>query len=351
MRTILEMCLGIDETALTLYRQMAKETVDPALADVFRRMAVDETRHVAWWKGLIDAYDRGAVPIIVEDPVSLNRHLRSVVDELKETVPPDTHSLSDEEMLAVAAKVEFFALEPAIDELMDLATPGAAKPLRHDYEEHIQRLIDALESHMGDDALAAFLARILRRSWQNNRTLLAHAMRDPLTGLHNRRALTAQILQWTAWAARYGKPLALLAIDIDDFKRVNDAHGHQAGDRTLVYIAEVIRREVRASDLVARIGGDEFVVLAPETSVGEATAMAERMLSGVRDCALAGDNGQDFTTSLSIGLAIVNDPPGSKPRSLDEILAMADMQMYAAKRAGKDHLASPIILSGEAVIT
>ena len=116
---------------------------------------------------------------------------------------------------------------------------------------------------------------------RRGRELESLANSDPLTGLSNLRHLHAQLKQALAITKRYEHPFALLVLDIDGLKRVNDAQGHAAGDRVLVQVALAVRRSIRSVDVPARIGGDEFCVLAPDQTAASATALAERLAEAV----------------------------------------------------------------------
>jgi len=157
------------------------------------------------------------------------------------------------------------------------------------------------------------------------------ASTDPLTGLLNHRAFHARLDEEIARAGRSGRPLALLLVDLDDFRTINNTYGHQAGDRALVAIAAALRGSLRAGDSAGRYGGDEFAAILPEADVPEALAVAERARAAVAGIALpAGDATIDATTSL--GVAVL--PRHARTR--DALIAAADQAAYAAKDAGKD---------------
>jgi diguanylate cyclase (GGDEF)-like protein len=165
---------------------------------------------------------------------------------------------------------------------------------------------------------AALLLDAVRRS-------LAEAHRDartdPLTGLANLRAFRDVADVELARSRRYGHPLSLALLDLDHFKQVNDTYGHGVGDDVLRATAQHLQEAVRCTDLVARVGGDEFVVLFPETD-SDAAETATRHLGSSTSL-----DGHDV--GFSVGLASYRDPP----TSVDELLAAADRAMYARKRA------------------
>jgi diguanylate cyclase (GGDEF)-like protein len=163
--------------------------------------------------------------------------------------------------------------------------------------------------------------------------LIHLANEDPLTGLLNRRRFHEDLVQRLAASRRYGVAGALLFIDLDQFKDVNDSLGHRAGDELLVEVAELLKAALRDTDVVARLGGDEFGVLLPHTDAGEAMSLASRILNAVRSRTFVG-GGQHLATSASIGVALY--PVHST--DADELLAFADLAMYDAKSAGRGRI-------------
>jgi len=157
------------------------------------------------------------------------------------------------------------------------------------------------------------------------------AITDALTGLYNVRYFTTRLEAEIQRAQRYGHELALLIVDSDALKRVNDQLGHAAGNELLVELARTIRQHVRATDLVARFGGDEFVVLQPETSVDPAATTAER----IREAAYTASNVAGVERSVSVGVATY---PASAADA-DSLFRQADAALYRAKNEGKNRVA------------
>jgi diguanylate cyclase (GGDEF)-like protein/PAS domain S-box-containing protein len=156
---------------------------------------------------------------------------------------------------------------------------------------------------------------------------------DPLTGLLNRRAFVRELTDRIVQARRYGGGGAVLFLDIDDFKHVNDTLGHSVGDQAISSVARVLEQRVRETDILARLGGDEFGVLLPAATLGEAEALAARLLGAVRELdPLVAPSGRRLT--ISIGVAEFVEP--SADMSADDVLIDSDLAMYAAKETGKD---------------
>jgi len=169
------------------------------------------------------------------------------------------------------------------------------------------------------------------------RDALAHdATTDPLTGLLNRRGLDSRALEAVALARRHGRPLACLVIDLDHFKRVNDMYGHAAGDVVLQVVAERLHRQTRISDLAARFGGEEFVILMPETDADGAAVVAEKLRAfcEAEPVSYASPEGPVTTIPLtcSIGAAFWRPGMGEPSDLVDE----ADRALYEAKRRGRN---------------
>src|SRR5882672_3498825 len=161
------------------------------------------------------------------------------------------------------------------------------------------------------------------------------ALHDPLTGLANRRKFVERFAYEVARADRIRTPPSLLMIDIDHFKAINDQHGHLAGDACLKSLAALLVESVRAVDLVARFGGEEFVALLPETSVAQSLVAAERMRCKVQAQPVGiGDGAPPVAVIISVGVASAAEPVPT----LDELLARADAAVYRAKNAGRNQV-------------
>jgi diguanylate cyclase (GGDEF)-like protein len=174
------------------------------------------------------------------------------------------------------------------------------------------------------------------------------AMTDPLTGAYNRRRLDQELVQLDARARRSDGSLAAIALDIDCFKRVNDSLGHAAGDALLVLVAVTAVEEIRQGDMLFRTGGDEFVILLPDTAMSEAVSVAERIRASVAEATR--EMYPEDTATVSLGIA-EGPRPGKPPRSL---LLAADAALYGAKEAGRDRVvvyqagpAAPPLHAGE----
>ena len=187
-------------------------------------------------------------------------------------------------------------------------------------------LVDAVERLIQLFALIqSGLVEDLLRERSSELEWLAHT--DGLTGLFNLRYLRQQIDHLLGLHQRYGHPFALLLLDVDGLKRVNDSFGHAAGDELLVGVAEAIRAATRSVDVAARIGGDEFCVLAPHQTASRATVLGERLAAGIEQI----ENPDGSRVGVSIGVVACPEHATEPER----LLELADVAMYAAKAVGE----------------
>lgn len=195
-------------------------------------------------------------------------------------------------------------------------------------------------------SLAALMAALIVVWTRNERMqeLEREASEDSLTGLGNRRSFEQELRREMARSRRHGSTGAMLMLDLDHFKRVNDTRGHPAGDRLIREVADVMRKRTRETDVLARIGGDEFAILLPHTRVGEARIVAEAIVDAIREH--SGREGEEPVTA-SVGIAMFGIDPTLSP---ELVASEADTAMYAAKDGGRDgvRVFDPVAISDDA---
>ena len=181
----------------------------------------------------------------------------------------------------------------------------------------------------GEDALLAAIVDVTAQR-QARQDLVQQAMHDPLTGIFNRRHVEDVLRKEVDRAERHARPLAVAMMDADHFKSINDTYGHQTGDEVLREISERCRKMLRSNDVLGRYGGEEFVIVFPETNIGEAAIVAERLRAAVAENPIqVGDN--TLAATVSIGLAAF--APG---QDLEKLFERADSALYAAKQDGRN---------------
>jgi len=217
----------------------------------------------------------------------------------------------------------YASLETAVRALNEGAAAFVTKPLNMD--EVLARVRDILEK---------------QRLVMENRRLLEEmselAIRDELTGLYNRREMNRLLVEEANRSRRFGRPTTLVMLDIDHFKVVNDAYGHQVGDEVLRWIGQMLRENVRSMDRPARYGGEEFTIILPETPGDEAFVLAERLRQGIaaHPFTLSQDDGPALRIPITISLGMAELP--SDADAEEALIEMADQALYEAKGRGRN---------------
>lgn len=194
-----------------------------------------------------------------------------------------------------------------------------------------------------DSDLGVLLMKRLQSLEEENRALKQQVILDPLTQCFNVRYMRYQLSLEYDKFLRYGEIFSVLMLDLDDFKSINDNYGHQIGDMALISAASVLKKSVRASDVVIRYGGDEFMVIAPNTGRKGVVKMAERINSGIKGVEIDTDKGK-LGLSVSIGAVTCEKADDA---GVNELVRRADKALYHAKHAGKQKVAVWHDIKGE----
>ncbi len=174
----------------------------------------------------------------------------------------------------------------------------------------------------------------LKEEVKEKRHFQEMAIMDGLTMIYNRAYFDELIRREEDRARRYPQKFSLLMIDLDDFKKYNDAYGHPAGDFVLKYVAQLFQRTIRTSDFVARYGGEEFVIITPHTDKLHASVLASRLLSMIGKSIIKLDEKTQLSVTISIGLATFGDDASAR----DVLIQSADKALYQAKHLGKNRV-------------
>ncbi len=214
--------------------------------------------------------------------------------------------------------------------------------LLHIYKNMLGQLITNCRLFQKMEKQIANRTEQLEKTLKNVEKLKDHyenqAMIDDLTGLFNRRYFFIQAEMAIANTIRYGQVLCLLVIDIDFFKKLNDTYGHQCGDQVLIHVADILKLQMRDSDILVRYGGEEFVVIFTNTNCHNGKIFAERIRQSIEDSAC---NYKDhrLKTTVSIGVYCLDQEHAKQSQNnIDEIIHCADLALYKAKAAGRNNV-------------
>ncbi len=219
---------------------------------------------------------------------------------------------------------------PVAEELFQMELYDAAQ--LQDITEAARETLMVRNLHQINEAQD--LQRRTSKLEEENSELKTENVRDPLTNTHNRRFFEESLAREFETANRHGWPLSVVFVDLDKFKQVNDTFGHQAGDAALQTVAKLLRETLRDSDIVARYGGDEFVLLLPGVDAEKADGVGVRICSEIRGRSTQAPDGKTFGITLSLGIATCDSHNRfDAPKAL---LAAADAALYHSKRTGRD---------------
>jgi len=283
-----------------------------------RRIQDQEPRSMEWALVVYAGLNLGRVFVLSDGENLLGRSSQAQV------------TLLDDEVSRIHARVTLRKTSGGDTELLleDLqSTNGTfinARPV-----EGACPLLSGDRISIGTHVLKVVVMDGLERSFHE--TLLDQSTRDPLTGLGNRGATLAELQNRFDLSRRHGRPLAVIVCDLDHFKGVNDTYGHGAGDIVLAAFGERVRQNLRGTDLAGRIGGEEFLMILPETDMEGALLLAERLRSAIGDTSYPlADGTIQVTCSLGVAERLPEDRDGGT------LLGRADGALYQAKRRGRN---------------
>ncbi len=233
--------------------------------------------------------------------------------------------------------------EEQVTAMVDGVTPGAEIEKRYRHRDGHDVWVNVQASAVRDDRGRALYSvsqiRDITEERHYQQRLRHLADHDPLTGLFNRRRFAEELARLVGYSRRYAQPAALLSVDVDRFKYVNDTYGHAVGDELLVRLAAALRDRLRETDVIGRLGGDEFGVLLPHTSADEAKGTAAALLHEVRTNTSVQAGDRTVRLTVSVGITAID---AAETTSAEEILVNADLAMYEAKEQGRDRHATVV---------
>jgi diguanylate cyclase (GGDEF)-like protein len=330
---IIGLCLKIDRMACSCYHRFSLRSKHAELREFWHQMSQQEAMHVKFWIKILALAKKWALPHVFDYPDRLIADFRAIIPKARVILKKTTQEDCIAGAFLTAYRLEFYLLHPAVALLFHLFGNLAGPPNPEDeYEKHINGFITALAKYGQVTPELDLLGETLARLWQENRALAKQATRDSLTGLLNRRGYFAMASHLIYLAQRQKRSTSVAMLDIDHFKKINDSYGHTFGDRALVHVAQIIESQIRHADLAGRYGGEEFIILMPDTDIMAAVQVVERIRK-----TLASSKLDKIKINLSAGVS--STIFGSKVMDdLDRMIKNADNQLYRAKESGRNRV-------------
>jgi diguanylate cyclase (GGDEF)-like protein len=328
---IVDLCLAIDMVAFEAFGELASRFESEELRSFWRRMSDEEKTHVDFWQRIREAGKRYSLPQVFESPSETRAELEKIAPRAEALLERFREVRDVSSAFVLAYRLEFYMLHPAFEMLFHLFRMAAegATPEDH-YEEHIDHFIEMLSKRVDVSPEVELLGETIRRLWKQNKRLAYQAARDGLTGLLSRQAFFAISTQLCHLAQREQWNVGVMMLDADDFKAINDEYGHERGDTVLKALSQTLESSIRASDLVGRYGGEEFIVLLPRTRADTILSIAEKIRKRIETLE---PTGLHVTASIGVGHGVLESDVSE---GLMTLIRQADANLYTAKRRGKN---------------
>lgn len=331
MVEIVERCLSIDKCATTIYQQLSSNAEEGALKAFWKDLAADGERHTAYWRKLIKWAGNGMLPQVFDQPQKILEELSSIGLKVEQLKDVSCKAYEKARAFLAAFKLEFYLLHPAFETLYQyLRTLSEHGNQGNAYDAHINKLFQALYKYDLATLELELLGETIHRLWQENRRMAIQSNDDPLTHVLNRRGLFNAIKPLSHLAQRNKCNVGIMMIDVDHFKSINDRFGHQFGDEVLKYVAKTIKSNIRASDVVGRYGGEEFLVFLSSVDPNALNDLGEKIRLFVKE-----NNEKNARVTISIGLA-QGEIGKEVEKELKALIAKADKNLLQAKNIGRD---------------
>ncbi|HSO20497.1 MAG TPA: GGDEF domain-containing protein, partial [Desulfosarcina sp.] len=328
-----DQCLLLDNHATRLYQSLAQHASNQDLMRFWQDIAEKNEHHVSYWDRLKRWAQKGMLNNLFDDPRKTLDELTALQEKVRELVDGCARVRRKEKAFTMAFKLEFYLLHPAFETLSQYVATfngeGAGDTV---YERFVSRLFDALQQNELSTLELELVGEVIHRLWKENRRMAFLSNYDELTGIFNRRGLFNAITHLAHLAQRNDNTVCVMMADIDRFKAVNDNFGHQFGDETLRRVAACIRECIRASDVLGRYGGEEFLVFLSSVEPDALGEVGEKIRRAIENMP---QNQAGVTVSIGIAYGHVGRDVDADIKTL---IQRADEKLLDAKAAGRNRI-------------
>lgn len=338
MSRIVEQCLRLDNHATRLYLNLATNAGSQNLKGFWQDIAAENEQHLRYWNRLLHWAQKGVLNNLFDNPEKTLDELIGLRDRVHDLADSCLQVRRKEKAFTMAFKLEFYLLHPAFETLAQyMATfngDGGNEDVGSDgaYARFVSRLFDALQQNELGTLELELVGEVIHRLWKENRRMAFLSNYDELTGIFNRRGLFNAITHLSHLAQRNGNSVGVLMIDIDHFKVINDNFGHQFGDDMLRRVAACIREGIRASDVLGRYGGEEFLVFLSSVDPVALGEVGEKIRRAI-------ENMPDRPTDITVSIGLAHGHVGRQVEvDVKNLIYRADEKLLAAKAAGRNRI-------------
>lgn len=335
LSTILDLCIRIDQTAGDLYTSLSASAGSEALKGFWGKMAAEGQAHLEYWQRLKMLAASNELPQAFEDPDQVSRELEQRAEQIEALQGQWEKDKSFNNAFVVAYRLESYKLHPALRTLSQYFRPMTDGKIPEDQEldeTNINAFVTALRKYGQATPELELVGETLQRLWDQNKILSELALVDPLTNLLNRRGFFVMARQMAYLSKRNRISIAVLMVEIDNFKAINELFGPQRGDEILKAVGDTLKAALRRSDLIARYGGDEFIVMLPDTSEEGSVTVAHKLIIAVLD---ARPCGVMVTVSIGVAEEIMKE---DIDQEFANLIHHAEGNLVVAKSNGKNQV-------------
>jgi diguanylate cyclase (GGDEF)-like protein len=333
MLKIVDRCLSLEETAMQVYRELASSSDHAEIRRFWSAMSQEEATHIRFWRKLREVAQESSLPQVFDEPEIVLQDLVDTDVKVKALLAKCRALPGIQDPFIVACRLEFHLLHPSFSFFLHNArTLVGDETIEGNYDAHLDRLAELVAQYAPATPEMEMIGEALLRLWKGNKALAEQAFADRLTGLLNRRGFLRIAEHLIHLARRRTEPVGLLMIDVDHFKKVNDRLGHEKGDQALAHLAQTLRSNIRASDLVCRHGGEEFLVFLFGTGLRGGQIVAEKIRNAVERLLFR------YPLTVSIGVAAREASPDAR-LEIQDLIRRADAALGRAKQMGGNRVA------------